>query len=241
MKQSEHSKKLKKSIARPTDGAAAEQNGEGKKGLSSETVLTLSKMIKDLEDQLDRMLAINQAMESDLVGERKQRGEIEREIDRLTEELRQAGQEAAGSEDLRAEIDHLTNERSRLASTIEELGRQLASTEEENRKLSRLEERLCAERDDSIEELQSVEAQFDRAMEMVADLRTRLVVLSEERDAFKGRMKMMEEKLRETEEERDALLAEVEESRVALEDIRRSLVDACVLQGRSGQEDAQAK
>ncbi len=67
-------------------------------------------------------------------------------------------------------------------------------------------------------------------MEMVSDVQTRLAVLSEERDALKGRLKVVGDSLHEIQEERDALLAEVDESRHALEEIRRSLADACVSQ-----------
>jgi len=64
---------------------------------------------------------------------------------------------------------------------------------------------------------------------MVNDLETRLAVLNEEYDALKGRVNQAEQSLRQMETERDGLLAEVEESRGALEEIRRSLVDACVV------------
>ena len=201
-------------------------------GLSSQTVQTLSRMIKDLEDQLDRMLAVNEAMEKDLEEERRHRSELERKVDRLEDQLQSAEQDSANSEDLLAEINHLNNERSRLAGTIEELGRQLATTEQENRKLASQVERLRAERGDAVDELQSVETQFERAMEMVTDLRTRLTLFGEERDALKGRLKLVEEQLKQAEGERDALLSEVDESKKALEEIRRSLVDACVTSQR---------
>jgi chromosome segregation ATPase len=204
----------------------------GKKSISQETVQNLSRMIKDLEGQLERMLGINAAVERELENERKRRKGLEREVTALEEQVRRAEQAAAVVDDLKSEINYITNERSRLAATIEELGRHLAETEQENRRYPGQVERLRAERQDALEELQSVETQFERAMEMLADLRTRLAVIVEERDAIKGRMRLISEKLAETEEERDALLAEVEESRKALEEIRRSLADACVMSAR---------
>jgi chromosome segregation ATPase len=205
---------------------------KGKKSLSAETVQTLSRMIKDLEDQLDRMLAINEAFEKDLERERTKRTEAERSLKSLEEHLRTVEQEAVGVEDLRAEVSHLELERSRLTATIEEIGRQLSDTEQENRKLTKQAERAREERDDVVEELQSLEAQFQRAMDLVTQTNARLALLGEERDALKGRLKVLEDKLKSTEEERDSLLSEVDESRTALEDIRKSLAEACITTDR---------
>jgi chromosome segregation ATPase len=200
-----------------------------KTSVSSDTVQTLSRMIKDLENQLERMLSANESMEKDLVDEQKRRTGLERTIEDLEGRILEQENEGAQAADLQTEINHLGNERTRLAETIEALGRQLADTEQENRKLVGQTERLRAERGDALEELESVETQFNQAMEMVADLRTRLAVFGEERDALKGRLKVVEEQANQLEGERDALLAEVDESKQALEEIRRSLVDACIM------------
>jgi len=212
--------------------------GEG--SLLHDTVGTLSRMIKDLEKQLERMLSVNEALEKDLDSERKRTAQMERERNQLRDELERTRQELTTLDDLRSEIGHLGHERSRMAATVEELGRQLADTDQEYRKAEQLISRLSAERDNSIEELQSLEAQFDRAMEMVADLRIRLASLAEERDALVSRTKAVETQLRMTEEQRDILKVEVDESRKALEEIRRQVADACVLSQRyySQQEDS---
>ena len=110
---------------------------------------------------------------------------------------------------------------------IEEFGHQLADSEKENRKLDRVSERMRAERDDSLEELQSVEAQFDRAMDIVADLRSRLATLGEERDALVARTKVVESQLQMVEEQRNSLKLEVDDSRKALDEIRRQVAEAC--------------
>lgn len=206
-----------------------EAGSEDKRAMSSETVQTLSRMIKDLEDQLERMLAINDAIEKDLSKEQQRRVELERTVEDFEKKMLEKEQESANLEDLQTEVSHLTNERARLAATIEELGRQLSATEQENRKLARQAERQRVEREDAQEELESVETQFNRAMEMVTDLRTRLAVFGEERDALKGRLRLAEEKVVQLEAERDSLLTEVDESKQALEEIRRSLVDACIM------------
>ena len=139
--------------------------------LLNDTVQSLSRMIKDLEKQLERTLSVNEALEKDLERAKKATIRVEQERNRLEERVDQFEKEISTFEDLRAEISHLGHERARLAATIEGLGRQLAETEQENRKLDQLGERRGIERDDALEELQSVEVQFNRAMELVDDLR----------------------------------------------------------------------
>ena len=193
---------------------------------SSGTVQALSRMVKEMEEQLDRMIAINEGVERDLATERKRNGELEASVQHLTVELERAEKQAAAREDMVAEIRHLNRDRTRLGEEAEKLRAQLKELHEEKRKAAAMIERVKLERADALEEVQTVESQFDRAMAMVADLRTRLAVLSEEYDALKGRFHHTEEKVATLEHERETLLAEVEESRAALEEIRRSLVDA---------------
>jgi uncharacterized coiled-coil DUF342 family protein len=66
-------------------------------------------------------------------------------------------------------------------------------------------------------------------MQVVAQAKAELTVATEERDALGGRLRTTEEQLRQVLQERDLLVAEVDESRALLDEIRRSLVDACVV------------
>ncbi len=215
--------------ATPGAPAAPASEASARAGLSFETVQALSRMVKDLEEQLDRMITINDKVEKDLGTERKKNSELESKVQQLTLELQQVEKHAAVQEEASADIQHLNNERARLVKVTDELREALRQTSEQSSKQARAIDRLTLERADALEELQAVEVQFDRAMAMVNDLETRLAVLNEEYEALKGRVGQAEQALRQVETERDALLAEVEESRGALEDIRRSLVDACVV------------
>jgi chromosome segregation ATPase len=206
--------------------SSSDQKGAG--NLSSE-VQTLTGMIKDLEQQLDRMIAINDALTGDLEAERKRRVDLETTVDELKERLRHEQDEVATKDSLRAEISHLGNERSRLTASVRELSQKLADTEQESRKQTASIKRLQASRADALEEVQAVEAQFERAMQMVTDARAQLMVLQEERDALKGHIKGMEDRLGRANDERDYLHEEVEESRNALAEIRRSLADVVVV------------
>jgi chromosome segregation ATPase len=210
----------------PTPSAADDKGPivEGP-GLTGE-MQTLTTVIRDFEDQLDRMMAVNEATKADLEEERKRRLSLQTRVDELQGSLRRAEQELTETEKLRAEVGHLHHERTRLAGMVRELTQRLEDAQKEQQRQSRLIERLRASRADALEEVTSVEAQFERAMQLVAHLRAQFAVATEERDTVVGRLKTNDETLRLLQQERDALVTEVEQSRAALDEIRRSLVDS---------------
>ncbi len=88
-------------------------------------------------------------------------------------ELQRAEQDAAGREDLLAELSHVSGERTRLATELETLTEKLATAELLSGKHAATSERLRAGREDALDELKSVEVQFERAMKMVASLKSK--------------------------------------------------------------------
>lgn len=174
------------------------------------------------------MLETNDALKYELESERKLRAELEKNTQELQETIRRGEQEVAAKDNLVAEIGQLHNERSRLTSSLKELERRLAELERDSKSQASLIKRLHAAQADALEEVQSVESQFERAMRMVSQLRAQVAVLTEERDAFGARLRVSDDKLAELKAERDAMGVEVEQSRGALDEIRRSLADACV-------------
>lgn len=208
-------------------GDSARSRGGGAAALASE-MRTLSGMIEDLEAQLDRMLATNEALKRDLDQEREARADLDGTLDGLRENLERSEGEAAEREGLTVEVNHLNQERTRLATTVTGLEQRLADTQKEVQRQALLTERLRSARADAVEDVQSTEAQFEGAMQMVADLRTQLLVMTEERDTVTGRLRMTADQLSETRQERDGLLSDFEESRASLDEIRRSLAEACL-------------
>jgi chromosome segregation ATPase len=187
---------------------------------------TLTTVIRDLEDQLDRMIATNEATKQDLDQERKRRLDLQSRLDELQERLRRAEQEVTDTEALRAEVSHLHQERTRLAGVARETTQQLEESQKEQQRQSRLIERLRKARAEALDEVSSVEAQFERAMQLVSHLRAQFTVATEARDSALERLKSAEETHRLMQQERDSLTAEVEQSRAALDEIRRSLADS---------------
>jgi chromosome segregation ATPase len=189
-------------------------------------VHTLTSVIRDLEEQMDRLVTTNDEVKTELEEERKRRLSAQGRIDELQERLRRAEQELTETEKLRAEVGHLHHERTRLAGETRDLAHKLEEAEQERQRQGRLIERLRAARSSALEEIGSVEAQFERAMQLVTHLRAQFSVATEERDTMTARLKAHEESLRLMQQERDGLVTEVEQSRAALDEIRRSLVDS---------------
>jgi uncharacterized coiled-coil DUF342 family protein len=199
-------------------------NPAGAGGLSKE-VHTLTKVIKQLEEQLDQMMATNEALRKDLHDERARRLALEEKVDELRENVRRTERQAADRDNLLTEVKHVNQERARVSASARELGeryKELAAQQEADGKKI---ERLRTAHADAIEEVQSVEAQFERAMQVIAQTRAQLAIASEERDQQSLRAKTSEASLSDLRQERDALVAEVEQSRAALDEIRQSLAD----------------
>jgi chromosome segregation ATPase len=215
----------KQNIASAT--SAADKGAPARSSLPNE-MRSVTTMIRDLEEQLDRMLETNDALKYELEAERKLRAELEKNTQQLQETIRRGEQEVAAKDNLVAEIGQLHNQRSRLTTSVQELERRLADLERDHKSQASLVKRLHAAQADALEEVQSVESQFERAMRMVSQLRAQVAVLTEERDALAARLRVSDDKLAELAAERDGLSAEVEQSRGAIDEIRRSLADACV-------------
>jgi chromosome segregation ATPase len=193
-------------------------------GLSRE-VHTLTKVIKQLEEQLDQMMATNEALRKDLHDERARRLALEERVDELRESVRRSERQAADRDNLLTEVKHVNQERARVTASARELGercKELVTQQEADAKKI---ERLRVAHADAIEEVQSVEAQFERAMQVIAQTRAQLTIAAEERDQQGLRAKTSEASLSDLRQERDALVAEVEQSRAALDEIRQSLAD----------------
>jgi uncharacterized coiled-coil DUF342 family protein len=201
------------------------------RGLSKE-VHTLTSVIKQLEEQLDQMMATNETLRKDQQDELARRMTLETRVEELQEMLRRSERQAAEKDNLIGEVKHVNQERARLAASMRELGDRLKELTEQHDGDAKKIERLRAAHADALEEVQSVEAQFERAIQVVAQTRAQLSIALEERDQHSARARNGEALLAELRHERDSLVTEVEQSRAALDEIRQSLIDEGLSGGR---------
>lgn len=208
--------------------------GPAGKDLPAQRSETLSRMIEHLEEQLDQMIAGNEGLQTELEEERRRRSELQKVVDELRQQIERREGLATAHEQLMAELTQLKGERTRLDAKAQDLERQLAAAEQERKQRRAWADRMSTACDEAAEDVQAVEAQFERAMQMVTALKAQVTVLSEERDALLGRARVADEEVRKIRKDRDSLAAEVEESRAALDEIRRSLTDACLTTPKGG-------
>jgi chromosome segregation ATPase len=219
--------------ARPNPGASTNTPP----GLAKE-VQTLTMVIKQLEEQLDQMMVANEASRKDHLDERSRRTALEGKLEEMQSKLLRAERQVADKENLLSEVKHVNQERVRLASSSRELGERLKEVAEQRDAEARKVERLRKAHANAVDEVQSVEAQFERAMTLVAQTQAKLTIAGEERDQQAIRARTSEALLAELRRERDALVAEVEQSRAALEDIRQSLIDVVAVPGQKGDPES---
>lgn len=202
---------------------------ESEMGAQSRKTSDLSSLngsIRQLEEQLERMVSANEALRQDLEAERSRRLALEGQRDQLQDKLRLTESDDADRENLLGELDYLNRERARLAATVRQLTQRVSAEEQKRDKQARALEQLRAARDEALEEILAVESQFDRALSVVTHLQAQLTSALEERDTLTARLRAARVQLDELREERDALVEEVEQSKAALDEIRRSLVEA---------------
>jgi chromosome segregation ATPase len=186
-------------------------------------VESLISMVRELEDHLVRLTHMKGALESDLSAERDRAAQVEHLLEQLRGRLRRLSSVAADEEALSQEIGTLARDRAELTATTRHLLQRLHDLRDARKARERAIEQLNAERAERASELSSVESQLGRALTMSAQAEARLSITTEERDALRAASAAAQQKLASTQRERDELLAEVGQSRSALDRLRRSI------------------
>jgi chromosome segregation ATPase len=190
-----------------------------------ETVTGVAQMLHDLEAQLVKVMSINEALEKELGEAREAMRAAEKQRDGLQAHLDRLEQEGATVDDVRAEVLHLQRERREMAERLDAVQNEKLRAETEHGKALRELERVAAERDDALEEARCLEAQFGRAMQAVGELRGKVEDLTQQRDTLATRIRTLEGELGVATESGEALRLELEESKKAIEEIRRSILE----------------
>jgi chromosome segregation ATPase len=190
-----------------------------------DTVTGVAQMLHDLEAQLVRVMSVNEALEKELVETRGAGQVAAKERDELAARLARLQEEESVADEVRHEVLHLQRERRLVAERLEQAEARCAEGEEKLRRQEQGQQRLAAERDDAVEESRCLETQFGRAMAAVAELRARLDDLTLQRDQLTARVRALETDLGVATEAAEAARLELEESKRAIEEIRRSILE----------------
>lgn len=190
-----------------------------------DSVAGIYDMVKDLEVQLNHMVSINEAADRDLEATRRSLRDIEKERDELLLQMERMKRDAQSSGDLREELRHMTRENERL---IEQMRSSETKTEAWERRRDEMKSEAGEaemEVTDLQEEVECLEAQISQAAEYIDTLRGDIMSIRDARQQQTRKMDLIEQRLQVVTEERDALRQELNESRSALEEIKRSIMD----------------
>jgi len=185
----------------------------------------VAQMLRDLEAQLARVMTINETLEKELQESRNAGRALAKERDDLAARLVRTEAEGGTIDDVRGEVLALQRERRQLVERLdaaEEQGRKAAA---QLHGVDQKTERLVIERDEALEEVRCLEAQFGRAAEALLDLRKKNEDFAAQREQLAGRIRTLEGELGGATERGEELRAELEESRNAIEELRRSILE----------------
>ena len=194
------------------------QKGDGRLRDGLEDV---HQMVRDLEVQLNYMVSVNEAVQHDLEACQHSRSLVEKERD----ELRRKQEDSDRGADLREVLEHLAQENARLGEQLQSARDEIARCTSEGEENQALSAHLRAERDFLREENDLLEAQLAALGAHLAASRELDAKWHVARDEQARQVQLLEERLRTTTAERDALRQEVHEARTALEEIKRSIKD----------------
>ena len=180
--------------------------------LLHEAVEILSRMTEDLDRQIENLEKANSEMKSNLRKEREKANSLKRERDEMQIRVTTVEKENIELYKIKGENKHLLKEIAYKERTIEECGRQLAESTQQNVKYQRLVERTRNERDDAFEEAQSVEAQLERALIAASEINMRMNDVEEERERMNRQLMRVQYQLELTEKQRDELSSAFEDT-----------------------------
>ena len=190
-----------------------------------DSVAGIYEMVKDLEVQLNHMITINEAGERELESARKAQRQLEAERNELKRRVDKMGLDAQSSAELREELRHMTRENERLVEQMRAAQAQAQRLQQARDQVVSGTARLQSERDELAEEVDCLEAQMDETEKVLQRQRTELLRAREARQQQTLRIELIEQRLHVVTDERNALRQELNESRSALEEIKRSIMD----------------
>ena len=197
-------------------------------GQLSDSVKGLYEMVKDLEVQLNHMVSINEAAERDLEAARRSQRSLEKERGDLMRKIEKMELDAQSGADLKEELRHMTHENERVVEELRKATEDAARQKQQSTDSGSLIAQLHKEGADLREEIECLEAQLSQATQYMQALREDSAKIREARERETRKVELVEQRLHVVTEERDALKQELNESRSALEEIKRSIMDTNV-------------
>ncbi|MBW1675563.1 MAG: hypothetical protein JRF30_03330 [Deltaproteobacteria bacterium] len=190
------------------------------------TITQMYGVIKNMEAQLQKVLAINAELEKDLDASKDMIAELKLSRSQLENTIARMEEKMPSKRELQIEIDHLIEERNAAQTDIRDMKLRLERMEEiavrYQDRITGLEE----EKRDAVAEINFLESQVNSVAERTGRYENEINVLRGEKLAHIEKIKSLNEELNETLGEKYRLFKEVKETKHAMEEIRSALVKA---------------
>ena len=189
------------------------------------TIQDMFAVIKNMENQLEKVMGINDLLERDLKETNDLNAELKADKRRLEAKIRRMEEEIPSKRELQIENDHLVDERNSAQLIIRELKVKLEKTQ---KKVIEFQQRLGSlgeERKDAIQEVDFLESRLNSAMQRIRDLESQCNELKGENIAQLERIQNLDESLNETLDEKYRLHRDLKETKKALSEFHSTLAD----------------
>ena len=189
------------------------------------TIQDMFAVIKNMENQLEKVMGINDLLERDLKETNDLNAELKADKRRLETKIRRMEEEIPSKRELQIENDHLVDERNSAQLVIRELKVKLEKTQ---KKVIEFQQRLGSlgeERKDAIQEVDFLESRLNSAMQRIRELESQRNELKGENIAQLEKIQNLDESLNETLDEKYRLHRDLKETKKALSEFHSTLAD----------------
>lgn len=189
------------------------------------TIHDMFAVIKNMEEQLERVLSINVLLEKELNDSKEMIAELTASKSQLEEKISRMEEEIPSKRELQIEIAHLIEERNSAQMSIHDLKSRLEKNRESLIQHQKQVGRLGEERKDAISEVDFLESRLNSAIQKIKEYESQINALRGENLAQTEKIKALDEELREALDEKYTLLKELKETKEAMSEIRSALAD----------------
>ncbi|HIJ58050.1 MAG TPA: hypothetical protein HPP41_00075 [Deltaproteobacteria bacterium] len=189
------------------------------------TVNDMFMVIKNMEAQLEKVLAVNSLLEKDLNEAKEMMADLKEAKSQLEATIALMEEEIPSKRELQIEIDQLIEERNSAQTGIHEMNSKIEKLQEAIVEYQKGTGDLEEEKRDVITEINFLESRLNVAAEKIATCENEINVLKGERLAHVEKIKALEEDLNEALDDKHRLINELKRSKKAVTELHSVLSD----------------
>ena len=205
------------------------------------TIQDMFAVIKNMENQLEKVMGINDLLEKDLQEANILNAELKSAKSRLEKRIFRMEEEIPSKRELQIENDHLIDERNSAQLIIRDLKLKLEKTQ---KKMVQHQQRLGSlgeERKDAIQEVNFLESRLNSATQRIRELESQCNELKGEKIAQSEKIRDLDDSLSEALDDKYRLHRDLKETKKALSEFHSTLADAKLQTKKSYYKGAEEK